>query len=614
MSLPLKTGADFYNNEAARMRLHNLGADPTEYAAGLIYFNSSTNANTSKKIRVCMGSGEPLWKTLAYAEDLDVASNADFQNLKARVDLLSGDVDTDAIINNMKEVSAFLSGFAEDASLMDLLNSKLDKSGGTISQQLIIASEADSKIVLDETGGDYKYQLIEFRDHGVMYGVLGTMGSGDLKWNGDTLIHSGNIGDYNAGSADVLAYSYANQSINFGREGKLRMICNSTDNATSLGYPRAYTSGLSVVTSYTGWQMVTYGGPDLPNPFFRKLVDDGTWSDWKTIAFTDSTVAAANKVVSHNGITVATVDSGIFNINRDVATGAIFKEGTLGIEIECYSKEIAFKGYDSSNKRVCSIILNDSGNVTIGSSDLAGTSAHDKLCIDGCLAMMMWSARRTVLGFSEGDLYLGFDNISTYNTYVAGNNVLLSPVNNVGIGTTAPEYKLDVNGDIAIALKGASLIFKDMAYLKSYGNKRFLIHNENGLFLGLETPAQDTEIYGKAIRLYANTTIKGDLHVEGNIVADGEVSAGGVAAEGGGTSGGGGGSAAWSQTFTPTTTSITFTHTLGTQDVIVQVYEKDSITGYWNMIICDIEVLSNQQVTLHFGQTENIEHKVVIMG
>ena len=119
MALPLKSGADLYNNQALRLRLHNLGADPTEVGAGLIYFNTSTGLNTSQKARLYTGSA---WKTIAFSEDLDVASNADFLALKDRVDLLSGDVDTDAIISNMKEVSAFLEGFAEDASLMDLLN------------------------------------------------------------------------------------------------------------------------------------------------------------------------------------------------------------------------------------------------------------------------------------------------------------------------------------------------------------------------------------------------------------------------------------------------------------------------------------------------------------
>ena len=96
--LPLKSGADFYNLEAARLRLHNLGADPTEVGAGLIYFNTSTGLNTSQKARLYTGSA---WKTIAFSEDLDVASNADFLALKDRVDLLSGDVDTDAIISNI---------------------------------------------------------------------------------------------------------------------------------------------------------------------------------------------------------------------------------------------------------------------------------------------------------------------------------------------------------------------------------------------------------------------------------------------------------------------------------------------------------------------------------
>ena len=97
-----------------------------------------TGNDVERKDHVIVFDGTSF-KALAYVED--VADNAAFKALQDDVKLLKGDVDTDAIISNMKEVSAFLAGFAEDAKLMDVLNDKLSKSqGGTISKSLTIGS------------------------------------------------------------------------------------------------------------------------------------------------------------------------------------------------------------------------------------------------------------------------------------------------------------------------------------------------------------------------------------------------------------------------------------------------------------------------------------------
>ena len=198
--LPLKSGADFYNLEAARLRLHNLGADPTEVGAGLIYFNTSSGMNTSKKARIYTGDA---WKTIAFSEDLDVASNADFLALKDRVDLLSGDIDTDAIISNMKEVSAFLEGFAENANLMDYLNTelgkKLDLTGGTINGKLTISRNVEGDATPLEIQTTDVISTLRFRtkDSLVYFGYNQSKGlfvTNNGGWNNEyRILHSGNF-------------------------------------------------------------------------------------------------------------------------------------------------------------------------------------------------------------------------------------------------------------------------------------------------------------------------------------------------------------------------------------------------------------------------------------
>ena len=66
------------------------------------------------------------------------------------------------------------------------LDNYLPLSGGTVTGTLKLRSSFDSKLILDNTDGDNKYQFIEFMQQGTSYGKLGTMGN-DLKWNNNNL-------------------------------------------------------------------------------------------------------------------------------------------------------------------------------------------------------------------------------------------------------------------------------------------------------------------------------------------------------------------------------------------------------------------------------------------
>ena len=67
------------------------------------------------------------------------------------------------------------------------LDNYLPLSGGTVTGTLKLRSSFDSKLILDNTDGDSKYQFIEFMQQGTSYGKLGTMGNDNLKWNNDNL-------------------------------------------------------------------------------------------------------------------------------------------------------------------------------------------------------------------------------------------------------------------------------------------------------------------------------------------------------------------------------------------------------------------------------------------
>ena len=86
----------------------------------------------------------------------------------------------------------------------------LPLSGGTISgaltlqNSIVVSSGADRKLVLNNTDTESKYQFISFMQENLEYGRLGTTGTDDLRWNNNIVLHSGNIGSYNAGSATKL--------------------------------------------------------------------------------------------------------------------------------------------------------------------------------------------------------------------------------------------------------------------------------------------------------------------------------------------------------------------------------------------------------------------------
>lgn len=207
MALPLKSGADLYTQELLRARLHNFDGDLAEYGTGSIYFNTTSGLNTSDRIRY---RGLAGWHSVANLEDiarleemignLDFAGSEDFIGITSRVAalegnftngaakdavkfggqlpsyyatqsafsalqekvnaFLDGDVDSDAVLENLKEIQTFLDSYDGATSLVDLLDAKADKSqlsgylplsGGELNGGLIIKN--NSGLYFKDTSG-----------------------------------------------------------------------------------------------------------------------------------------------------------------------------------------------------------------------------------------------------------------------------------------------------------------------------------------------------------------------------------------------------------------------------------------------------------------------------
>lgn len=540
MALPLKSGADLYNQQAIRMRLHNLGADPlSDFGAGQIYFNTSTDSDTAKRVRLYDGTS---FRSLAYYDE--IADNEEFNALEGRVGTLEtmlNTQDAEGVINTWNEIQTFLDSVQEGTDLMDLLNSKLDKSGGTLT------GSTGNLLVINRTSGN---PIITFQSNGTVVGRLGINVNGypifgTAEGGAHALLHAGNIGDYNfAKSINGVLESYPDiDATAWGLYGgKLGGAAGTFPTSGC-----AYGAFLSF-----GWNGYDVQISSRSHTTYLRTRENGTFSDWKTIAFTDSNVASATKLEDNSAFSIF---GNTFFENGKPKTIGFFTNATL---------------------QGVSFITND-GEGTAGYISRASGNNDD-----------IYLLSKTNLRFYAGSTQSMFINSS----------------GNVLIGASADDNsgaKLQVAGTIKTT---GGVRFRWGDYFDEAGN--FVINN--GTAWSVSDGVSPILTITKNTR---KTTISGDLHVTGNIVATGEVSAGGAGAEG---SGSGGGASVHQEVFTPTSTTVGINHNLGTEDIIITLYEWDSTISRWSMCLTDIEIADANNIDITFGSTSSVQHKVVIMA
>lgn len=225
---------------------------------------------------------------------------------------------------------------------------------------------------------------------------------------------------------------------------------------------------------------------------FVRSYTNGSWSGWKTIAFTDSNVASATKLETarklwgNNFDGTADVAAQLtFNAN-DAALSAWKKDGSstsIFLQVNpdrhlligqgtarengglyLYGNDIRMCYGNAGSSSNTSMLINSSGNVTIGASDLAGTSA--KLYVDGHIKLgasgYLYKNDKTIIDFAGdaplfgygtaaaglGTKVYGFD-IRLYYGGTTNVGFLLNSSGNVTIGssdTAGTSYKLRVDG------------------------------------------------------------------------------------------------------------------------------------------------------------------------
>lgn len=688
MALPLKSGADFYTQELLRARLHNFDGDLAEYGTGSIYFNTTSDLNTSDRIRY---RGLAGWHSVANLEDiarleemignLDFAGSEDFIGITSRVAalegnftngaakdavkfggqlpsyyatqsafsalqekvnaFLDGDVDSDAVLENLKEIQTFLDSYDGATSLVDLLNAKADKSqlsgylplsGGTISGLLTI---------------DRYNPLIQYKKNGVSVGYMGI--DSELKpivysadgLNNHYLLHSGNIRDY--------AFSPQTQIINNTDANTLLtngVYLNATGNGSgNSNFPSEY----SILMTFT--QEKKYSAQisvETGSMHVRRKID--AWSDWKTLAFTDSNVASATKLATarslwgvpfdgtadvNTHLTLNANDAALAVWKKDGSSDSIFLQvnpdrhlligqGTARENggLYLYGNDIRMCYGNAGSSNNTAMLINSSGNVTIGNSDYAGESQHFN--VQNVFAVSSSFSKAAILNIVETNANTNYIHMFVGSNTTITNRplVLQNGYGFVGIGVIEPQYKLDIDGSFRASnfgIFGSRLL---VGGATDDGTSALQVKGPSKLGGILTLPINHQIQWGDSgSMIYASATamdiiapisyFSNDVHVRGNLIVDGQVSSGGVAEAGTGGATGGSGLERVTFTIPANTTTFECEHNLGTKEISVSIYEEG---GDYQQILADVYLDSTNIARIVFGRATDVAHKVVIIG
>lgn len=237
----------------------------------------------------------------------------------------------------------------------------------------------------------------------------------------------------NMDSTDFFRILGINNNIDdFGDDSKLNgIVYINADQGEAHNAPFSYGSVLSINHKASSWMIGCQSNGKLMYRHRWWSESGENWSAWKTIAFTDSNVASATKLA-----TARTIWGQSFDGTGDVS-------GSLVLP------------------RTIPIVVTDTESNTLTAFQLNG---------DNCLLIGQDVAKKGYETIIYGNqITFAYGNVgSVYNAALH-----ISPSGNVGIGTTNPSAKLEVNGNVAF---GGAATFYDVISVNRNGSSGAILN------------------------------------------------------------------------------------------------------------------------------------------
>ena len=485
MAYPLKSGADLYTQELLRARLHNFDGDLAEYGPGSIYFNTTSNLNTSNRVRY---RGKTAWHSVANLEDitrleglitsLGESAGGNISDILNRVITLEnsydaffkGEADSDAVLENLAELKKFLDTYTGDLTLSQVLND--------INEE--VAKKADKATTL------------------AGYGITDA-----LPLSGGTLTSKG---------TDIIL------TLDSDRTEKAAWVCYKS-NGETLGYLGV--NGKNVPSFYevggTTRALLHLGNYNTYSPKLDGTGATGTWGiDISGSADKANKLATARTIWGQSFDGSADVSgalSGVGNITmtRESAIRSMDRELVWANDSYCrFGYGYAWASlptyiagskiyFSCGSGDTTSMLINSSGNVTIGASDLAGTTS--KLYVDGNMSLKNAGSIYGHLSNGTPAQYLGLN---------AGNHLVM------GWGSSAANCGTSIYGH-TITLGGNGSSHANHLFLNTFGNvsiaswdaaegnTRFYVYNDSAArALEINTNTRGIDIVNSTTSQYAN--------------------------------------------------------------------------------------------------------------
>lgn len=228
----LQNTLDLSTFEIVRFRIWNQTSNPDDYGVGTKYFNTNSGHEGYNRENIYTATG---WRRTAYMDDIEALTNGEGSlgtRVKALEDML-GLQDVTDVIDTWNDVKEFFANVDEGLTLMTMLNSKVDH---------VINMSINTNKTLgygrpDEGwkyygpaisfGGSNHYAQIQVDHNGDAVVFRRHTPEGFTEWQ--TILHSGNVGDYTAGAANKIAddTAYTVWGRTFFENGKPKNVSSS---------------------------------------------------------------------------------------------------------------------------------------------------------------------------------------------------------------------------------------------------------------------------------------------------------------------------------------------------------------------------------------------------